>query len=306
MSIQNMQLSEFGNSWLSEKQKICKAATNVKYRSIVYKHILPKLGNYYVDDLTIEIIDNFTDYLVQTCNLSPKTVKDILVILQSIIAYKKPNNPLNFHYPKDIRPKMRVLSINEQKKLMDYLSNDINPCKFGIILSLLSGLRIGEVCALRWEHINMEDGYLYIEKTMQRLQNCDSNSPKRTKIIIDTPKTEHSIRSIPLTSYAISLCKIMNPQKPSAYILTGTDKYMEPRTLQYRFKKYVALCGLEKVHFHTLRHTFATRCIEVGFEIKSLSEILGHANTNITLNRYIHSSLEFKRKNMNKLSSLGM
>ena len=93
----------------------------------------------------------------------------------------------------------------------------------------------------------------------------------------------------------------MNPQSPTAFVLTGTSDYMEPRTLQYRMEKYTAECGLEGVHFHTLRHTFATRCVEVGFEIKSLSEILGHANTTITLERYVHSSMELKRHNMNKL-----
>ena len=98
----------------------------------------------------------------------------------------------------------------------------------------------------------------------------------------------------------------MEIKNQSAYILTGTEEFMEPRTLQYRFKKYAKNCGLEGVHFHTLRHTFATRCVEVGFEIKSLSEILGHSTTALTMERYVHSSLKLKRENMQKLTAVGL
>ena len=141
---------------------------------------------------------------------------------------------------------------------------------------------------------------------MQRLQNTESDAETKTKIIIGTPKSDTSLRTIPLTEQAAELCGRMNPQSKAAYVLTGTDKYMEPRTLQYRLEKYTSECGLEGVHFHTLRHTFATRCVEVGFELKSLSEILGHASTAITLDRYVHASMDFKRDNMSKLSAVGL
>lgn len=114
------------------------------------------------------------------------------------------------------------------------------------------------------------------------------------------------MRTIPMTEYAAGLCRHMKPQSSAAYVLTGTDAFMEPRVLQYRLEKYTQACGLEGVHFHTLRHTFATRAVEVGFEIKSLSEILGHASVTITLDRYVHSSLELKRDNMQKLNAAGM
>ena len=109
-----------------------------------------------------------------------------------------------------------------------------------------------------------------------------------------------------MTEYVAGLCRHMKPQSSAAYVLTGTDAFMEPRVLQYRLEKYTQACGLEGVHFHTLRHTFATRAVEVGFEIKSLSEILGHASVTITLDRYVHSSLELKRDNMQKLNAAGM
>ena len=127
----------------------------------------------------------------------------------------------------------------------------------------------------------------------------------RTRLVTGTPKSDTSVRTIPLTDYAAELCGRMRPKSSTAYVLTGTEICMEPRTLQYRMEKYTRECGLEGVHFHTLRHTFATRAVEVGFEIKSLSEVLGHSSTTITLDRYVHSSMKLKRDNMNKLAALG-
>ncbi len=124
--------------------------------------------------------------------------------------------------------------------------------------------------------------------------------------MIGAPSTDSSVRVIPLSASALTLCRSAGVCASGAFVLTGTAKYMEPRALQYRFKRYMRDCGLEGVHFHTLRHTFATRCVEVGFELKSLSEILGHANTSITMNRYVHSSFELKRDNMDKLSAVGL
>lgn len=109
-----------------------------------------------------------------------------------------------------------------------------------------------------------------------------------------------------MISYLADLCKQMDPGNMGAYVLTGTTDYMEPRTLQYRIEKYTRACGLEGIHAHTFRHTFATRAVEVGFEIKSLSEVLGHSTTTITLERYVHSSMELKRSNMNKLNVVGL
>ncbi|MBO5069682.1 MAG: tyrosine-type recombinase/integrase, partial [Roseburia sp.] len=129
---------------------------------------------------------------------------------------------------------------------------------------------------------------------------------KKTKIVITEPKSLGSDRVIPLNNYALELCKKWYASDPQAYVLTGDpERYIEPRTMQNKLKKYTSECGLSEVHFHSLRHTFATRCVEVGFEIKSLSEILGHASPRITLERYVHSSLELKRDNMDKLAAIG-
>ena len=159
---------------------------------------------------------------------------------------------------------------------------------------------------MKWENISLEDRIIRIGSTMQRIRDFEEDSETKTKVVIGAPKTDTSLRIIPLTNYAVELCSQMEDREPEFYVLTGRKHYMEPRTLQYRLKKYTQECGLEDVHFHTLRHTFATRCVEVGFEIKSLSEILGHSTTTVTLERYVHSSIELKRNNMEKLASVGL
>ena len=137
---------------------------------------------------------------------------------------------------------------------------------------------------------------------MQRIQETSKGSPTKTKVLITEPKSKCSIRDIPLPPFLIEYAMRFK-SNAKAYVLSGTsDKYVEPRTMQDRFKKYVAAAGIDAANYHSLRHTFATRCVEIGFEIKTLSEILGHANVNITLNKYVHSSLQLKRDNMAKLS----
>ena len=197
---------------------------------------------------------------------------------------------------------MRVLSREEQSRFIDYLQTDMDSCKFGLLLALFTGIRIGELCALRWGDISMREQTIRIAATLRRLRDTGGTGTARTRIVVGSPKSDTSVRTSPLTDSAAALCAKMNPQSAAAYVLTGTEAYMEPRTLQYRLEKYTRDCGLEGVHCHT----FATRAAEVGFEIKSLSEVLSHATTTITLDRYVHSSVELKRDNMNKLLAAGL
>lgn len=199
---------------------------------------------------------------------------------------------------------MRVLSCEEQARFVSYLLEDMDTCKFGVLLALFTGVRIGELCALQWGKFSLKEQTIRIDATLQRLRDTSAVGSARTRIVISTPKSDTSVRTIPVTDYTAELCGKMDPHSSAAYVLTGTDSFMEPRALRYRMEKYTRECGLEGVHFHTLRHTFATRAVEVGFEINSLSEVLGHAATTITLDRYVHSSLILKRDNMNKLNAI--
>ncbi|MDO5392462.1 MAG: tyrosine-type recombinase/integrase [Eubacteriales bacterium] len=301
-------LSYYCDEWLKSERIKVKESTFVRYETIVERHIKPRLGGQYPLSIRENLVDSFTQKLLCEDELSAKTVKDILVALRSILKYTARQFPgifpeIQFSYPKESKQFIRVLSIEEQVNLCSYLLCNMDLCKFGVMLALYTGLRIGELCALQWKDISGKDCLISVNATVQRIKDIDAGSHSQTKITIGEPKSDCSTRQIPMTDFIAELCERMRPENSAAFILTGTEKCMEPRTLQYRLAKYTKECGLDGVHFHTLRHTFATRCIEVGFEIKSLSEILGHASTTITLNRYVHSSMELKRDNMKKLAA---
>lgn len=174
---------------------------------------------------------------------------------------------------------------------------------FGTLLTLMTGLRIGELCALQSKDNSLEEKTLRVSKTMQRIKNQDSH-PK-TKVVVTSPKSEKSNRIIPLSDWLVLLCKKMLSSDSEAYLLSAcADLIVEPRIMQNEVKKYGKACGIDNLHFHKLRHTFATRCVEENFDIKSLSEILGHQSVQITLERYVHSSMEFKRSNMEKMNKI--
>ena len=299
------------DEWMRYNYLRLKQSTCVKYQIAIDKHIKPHLGKLPLSEVSTEAIRQFGAALLNAEGLAPKTVSDILVLLHSILKYSAKHYPgttmtIDIPYPKKAAKEMRVLSKEEQDRLTNYLLTDLDPCKFGVLLAIWTGIRIGELCALKWDHIFIEEQMIKIDTTMQRLHNNTHNTSSKTSVVIDSPKTTSSVRIIPIGNQAAMLCKMIDPHNENAYVLTGTERYMEPRLLQYHFHRFVCRCNLKDATFHTLRHTFATRCIEVGFEIKSLSEILGHANTAITLNRYVHCSLELKRKNMNKLEVLYM
>lgn len=301
--------------WLAAQKLKSKESTYAKYFHLVQTHIIPKLGQYPLRQVDHRLIEQYAESLllsgrVDGCGgLAPKTVSDILAIVKSILSHaEKCGVPIVCHLGqlsvKQKHRQMRVLSVSEQKTLTSALINDLDHAKIGILLSLYAGLRVGEVCALQWKHINLTSGILKVEQTIQRIQNTEETDDARTRVIISEPKSRTSIRDIPLPRFIIEILAD-HQADPETYIVTGSTKhYMEPRTLQNRFKRCLAECGIESANYHALRHSFATRCIELGFDVKSLSEILGHADVNITLNRYVHSSLELKKQNMKKLDAI--
>ena len=298
------------DEWLESCKNRVKLSTVITYQTALENHIKPYFGGYLPSNITTEAVDSFTNHLLNAKKLSPKSTKDYLVILKSVLKYiaRIQGHALNIDItmPKQTQEEMRVLSVEEQNKLILYLLTNMDNYKFGTLFALMTGLRIGEVCALRCGDISINERIVTVRETMRRVKNLDGGT--KTKIIFTKPKTNTSARVVPLTKAAFELCREhMNRANPGAFLLTGSEgKYIEPRTLQYKIKEYGAACDIENIHFHALRHTFATRCVEVGFEIKTLSEVLGHATPRITLERYVHSSIEFKRKNMTKLEAIGL
>lgn len=298
------------DQWMAIKHQSLKQSTIAKYHFLLEKHIRPALGNYAVLNITSDILEKFSYELLYQKNLAPKTVRDVLAVVHEILGFirKNPENPLPLiaiTYPKVERKELRILSIEEQQQLTGYLLYDTDSYKFAVLLSLLTGLRIGEICGLRWENISLDTKLLTVTHTVQRIKNPDSVASARTILTLGTPKTSTSKRTIPFTEGLEGLFRSFYKEKPDTFVLTGTKNFTEPRTLQRKLKKYTHELGMQDVHFHTLRHTFATRCVELGCDIKTLSEILGHANVSITMNRYVHPSLELKRKNMEKLEQAG-
>ena len=169
----------------------------------------------------------------------------------------------------------------------------------GVALSMSTGIRIGELCGLQWQDIDLEKRILTVRKTVQRIQ-C-KNGLRKTKLIITDPKSESSMRSIPLTESIVEFLKEFKGED-NKFVLSGKNKPLEPRTMQYRFAKILKNVNLPSVHYHSLRHVFASTCIKLGFDVKTVSELLGHSSVEITLNRYVHSSFDQKREYMERLN----
>lgn len=283
-------------NWLYLTKHKTKYSTFVKYETIINNHIIPELGKINVSMLTAKRISEFTDKLIGS--FATATVNNILIVLEMGFDYAE--EEYNIKCPKisllkQSKQEMRVLSRSEQQTLIRYIRNNDNCFSFGILFALFTGIRIGELCALQWDDI--KDNKIHISKTMQRIKNEDGKST----VMITEPKTDKSNRIIPVPTAIYEL--IEKYRKPKGYVIRqANDKFIEPRLLQKKFGEITSACGLENVNFHALRHTFATRCIESGFDVKTLSEILGHTNVRTTMDRYVHSSFELKQKNMEKLT----
>ena len=287
--------------WLKYKKNTVKKSTYYNYSYSVAKYLYPSFAGKNITK--IKNYNNFIEELSDT--LSPKTVRDIVTKLKEIINFyeEEHNTKINvkkMSLPKINKKEIQILSNKEKQKLEKYCIEQNSLKSLGILICLNTGLRVGEVCALRWENIDFETRRIHVEKTIERIYSKEEN---KTIVIIDTPKSITSVRTIPINSKLYNILKqIRGKSKKTDFVLTGSSEhYVEPRNYQYHFKEILKRSKVKKYKFHTLRHTFATNCIEAGMDIKSLSEILGHADVSITLNIYVHSSDKAKRKYLEKI-----
>lgn len=309
---ENMEFEAIVRHWLDNVRLRVKESSYVKYSNLVHNHILPQLGGVKAGQMTTAVVEEFIEEKLSQGNfqgeaLSGKTVKDILTLLKEICRYASywdVEFPCHFELIrlKSSDRQIRILEKQEQIKLERFLLSDESLTKTGVLLSLYMGLRLGEVCALKKENAINKEEVLKVRLTMQRIQDVKTAGGRRTKIIETEPKSSCSRRDIPIPSFLRNRLSRLEKSPENAYVLTGMpDKFIEPRTMENIFKRYLRECRMADINYHALRHTFATRCIEEGFDVKSLSEILGHSNVNITLNRYVHSSMEQKKKHMERL-----
>ena len=296
--------SVIASEWLNSTIPQAKESTINKYRNLLQSYILPVYGEIPLTYITHEFIECQCNHLLlyggkNNSGLSSKTVMDTLSVIRNILKFAArkgifvPCDGMSVQI-KQSSTSMRVLSSTEQARLCSYLNSEMNPYNIGILVCLFTGLRVGEICALHWEDISFSEQTMHVHQTLQRIQD-KSCSEKKTRIVLTTPKSTCSIRTIPIPK---PLIKTLNDYQTSikGFLLTNSEtRFIEPRTLQNRFKFALKKSGIESANFHALRHTFATRCVELGFDIKSLSEILGHATVNITMNRYVHPTLEMKK-----------
>ena len=305
-----LSFAEVASQWLSLISLKVKQSTYAGYTATLDSHILPLLGKCKMQNLTPVDISRFARVKMGNGRkdgkggLSAKTVRDMLSIIKTVADFAHAEgiiaSGLKITYPKQQQQAMRVLSRQEQSSLEAVLTSNIDVHKLGMLLCLYTGIRIGEVCALRWQDISDDFDTLSVRKTLQRVKNTGDGG-KKTKILIDAPKSPRSVRDIPIPKFLSPYLRSFACESRSYFLCTADAVFTEPRTMQNHFARNAKHANIIDANYHSLRHTFATRCIEAGVDIKSLSEMLGHASVNFTLNRYVHSSFEQKREGMNRL-----
>lgn len=293
---------EVAELWLKVKSSETKESTAAQYRSIVQN--ITKNGTWTdapLFSVTEEQLSEVGEGILQKYEL--RTAKLHILTINQVLKYAH-----NCGYiPKLLKmsPKTKtckvtrpqVFSVSEQKMLTDYLLSDLDLNKLGVLICLYSGLRLGEICGLKWGDVDLKKQTIKISRTIQRVSNGDGS----TYMLTGTPKSECSDREVPIPSFLGDILQQF-AAPPECYVTTGKPEFTQPRTYQNIVKRYYKECEISQYHFHTLRHTFASRAIELGFDPKSLSEILGHSSVRITLDLYVHPSMEAKKKEMERFS----
>ncbi len=298
--------------WLKTKKLSVKESTYAAYAFMVEKHLLPAFSDLAVKEIDADRIGTFLldqkghGSLKGGGPLSDKTVSEIKGVLNRIFRYAKAHNLID-SVPDSMpvsakQPPIEVLTKQEQKQLETKALEEDTTFSLSVLLCMNTGIREGELCGLQWADFNWSNETVSISRTVSRISNTDHESGPKTRVVIGTPKTLCSIRTVPIPSNIVPYLKDRAKAKTD-YVATGTGKFMEPRVCRDRFTRFEKRAGVKHHNFHTLRHTYSSNCVEEGMNVKVLSEILGHSDVNITLQRYVHPSLESKKAEVNKLTT---
>ncbi|MDE6088865.1 MAG: site-specific integrase [Oscillospiraceae bacterium] len=294
--------------WLPTKGEYIRESTLANYQQAVSKHILPALGDLSLAELTEQKVQETVLFWLKEgrCDgqggLSERTVRGMVTFIKlSLKSAAKAGyisrKDFDILFPtQNPTEQVQTFSKQEQAILTQYIYLHLTPKNLGILLCMHTGLRIGELCALQWKDIHLESRTITVSKTLQRIFLQDTSGKPSTKITITPPKTRHSVRVIPISSLLYPVLKHVQPKNPEIYLLTGKTSWTEPRTYRDYYNRLLKKLEIPHVNFHGLRHTFATRLIENGADYKTVSELLGHASVTITMNLYVHSQMEQKRK----------
>ena len=293
---------ELAQQWCETKQPIVKYSTMCAYRLALRTHLLPRFGQMtQIEEVDVQgfILDKVKG------GLAKKTVRDIIAVLRAIVKYGArqklfEREDWQLDYPTTVDDtKLPILSLTHQRKLMAYLTQQPDARNIGILLALCTGMRIGEICALMWEDVDLLHRMLRVRQTVGRIYNCDL---KATKRVFSSPKTKHSFREIPISKLLFDALSCVKKQSASTFVVSSSIDATDPRTYRDYFARLLKKLQIPPIVFHGLRHTFATRCIESLCDYKTVSSILGHSNVSTTLNLYVHPNIQQKKRCINKMS----
>lgn len=297
-------INQITEEWKEEKKKYVKKSTYAAYQLLIQNHIKPYFGDLY--KVNEEKVQQFVfDKL--DAGLSEKTIRDIIIVLKMILKFGIKNGYLEYvqidaKFPsKQEKKDLDVLSKADQKKFMEHLRNNFTFKNLGIFICLSTGMRIGEICGLRWCDVDTVEGVIKVRHTLQRIYIIESET-RHTELLLDTPKTANSVRDIPMSSELLKMLKSLNKVvNENYYVISNDIKPIEPRTYRNYYKKLCRQLDIPELKFHGLRHSFATRCIESKADYKTVSVLLGHSNISTTLNLYVHPNKEQKKKTIDKM-----
>ena len=296
-------------AWKEDKQRYVKQSTYAAYALILENHIMPVFGER--EALSEELVQEFVLQKLDS-GLSTKTVKDILIVLKMVMKFGVKNEWMNYcewdiKYPTiDTTKEMEVLTIANHKKILDFIKLNFTFRNLGIYISLTTGLRIGEICGLKWSDMDTVKGTITVNRTIERIYILEGDH-KHTELVINTPKTKNSCREIPMSKELLAMVRpLKKVVPPDYYVLTNEVKPTEPRTYRNYYYRLMKRLDIPRLKYHGLRHSFATRCIESNCDYKTVSVLLGHANITTTLNLYVHPNMEQKKRCITKMfKSLG-
>ena len=302
-------IREIAAAWKEYKRPYVKQSTMAPYVLILEYHILPTFGE--DNSLPEQSVQAFVLHKIES-GLSTKSVKDILIVLKMVMKFGVKKEWMTYYewdikYPPSSENKvLDVLSVTNHRKILNHIQSHFTFMGLGIYISLSTGLRIGEICALKWCDINVTDGILTVNRTIERIYIIEGEK-KHTELVINTPKPQNSCREIPMNKELLGMLKpLKKVVNDDYYILTNDERPTEPRTYRNYYKRLMEKLDIPKLKYHGLRHSFATRCIEVGCDYKTVSVLLGHSNISTTLNLYVHPNMEQKKRCIDKVfKSLG-
>lgn len=297
-------IREIAAAWKEHKRPYVKQSTMAAYVLILENHILPTFGE--DNSLPEQSVQAFVLHKIES-GLSTKSVKDILIVLKMVMKFGVKKEWMTYYewdikYPPSSENKvLDVLSVTNHRKILNHIQSHFTFMGLGIYISLSTGLRIGEICALKWSDINVTDGILTVNRTIERIYIIEGEK-KHTELVINTPKTKNSCREILMNKELLGMLKpLKKVVNDDYYILTNDERPIEPRTYRNYYKRLMEKLDIPKLKYHGLRHSFATRCIEVGCDYKTVSVLLGHSNISTTLNLYVHPNMEQKKRCIDKV-----